>query len=373
MENGESYEIVHSKTMDIAFNLNELAKISSTDKAKIIDKARLFLNYSKKIREDKSYSSFYTALTNKILNNKKINTNKNVETIEQQKETLEYVYDWDNIPAISFDDVAGLDDVKEDVKNKILLPLIKPELFEGYSKNNGGGLLLYGPPGTGKTMIAAAIAHEIKAKFCALGPSDILNAGIGKSEKAIAQLFKEARTFDCAIIFFDEMESICPASTHAQHARQIRSEMLRQMQGLDSYCNENNKILYLIASTNKPWDVDPAFLRPGRFGTHILVDLPNDDARRYMIQKKLEKIKLKGLVKVEEIDIAKIIDLTKGFNGADITYLLDKMQELSIARSITDGNKVLKQEDFDNALNFVKTSVQINEINKIKEWSKNNG
>lgn len=99
---------------------------------------------------------------------------------------------------------------------KVLLPLKNPELYEGYVKKNGGGLLLYGPPGTGKTMIAAAIAHEIGAKFCSLGPSDLVMQGVGNSEKAAVALFKEARSFPCAVLFFDEIESICPASTHAQ-------------------------------------------------------------------------------------------------------------------------------------------------------------
>lgn len=85
--------------------------------------------------------------------------------------------------------------------------------------------MLYGPPGTGKTMIAAAIAHEIGAKFCSLGPSDLVLGGIGNSEKACVQLFKEARSFPCAVLFFDEMESICPVNTHAQGARQLRSEL----------------------------------------------------------------------------------------------------------------------------------------------------
>ena len=100
---------------------------------------------------------------------------------------------WDNIPTIGFDDIAGLDEVKEVVQVKVLLPLKNPDAFAGYEKKNGGGLCLYGPPGTGKTMIAAAIAKEIGAKFCSVKPSDLLQQGAGNTEKAVRTLFKQAR------------------------------------------------------------------------------------------------------------------------------------------------------------------------------------
>ena len=280
---------------------------------------------------------------------------------------------WDDMPQISFDDVAGLEDVKETVMRKVLLPLKNPELYEGYVKKNGGGLLLYGPPGTGKTMIAAAIAHEIGAKFCSLGPSDLVMQGVGNSEKACVQLFKEARGFPCAVLFFDEMESICPASTHAQGARQLRSELLRQIQGMQSYGEQNDKILFLIAATNKPWDIDPAFVRPGRFGTRIYVGLPDSPARKYMLEKRIAKIMQTGKVLIGGINYDSIVEKTEGFNGADMSNLLDEVQELSALRGAKTGVKEILQEDFDNALKKITTSVQPKDMQKLREWREQNG
>lgn len=282
-------------------------------------------------------------------------------------------FDWNDLPKISFDDVAGLADVKEAVFRKVLLPLKNPELYDGYVKKNGGGLLLYGPPGTGKTMIAAAIAHEIGAKFCSLGPSDLVLGGVGNSEKACVQLFKEARSFSCAVLFFDEMESICPASTHAQGARQLRSELLRQIQGMEAYGEQNDKILFLIAATNKPWDIDPAFIRPGRFGTRIYVGLPDAPARQYMLEMRLNKILQTGKVLVGSIDAEQIVEKTEGFNGADMANLLDEVQELSALRSVKTGVKEILQEDFDNALQKITTSVQEKDLQKLREWKEQNG
>ena len=233
--------------------------------------------------------------------------------------------------------------------------------------------MLYGPPGTGKTMIAAAIAHEIGAKFCSLGPSDLVMQGVGNSEKAAVALFREARSFPCAVLFFDEIESICPASTHAQGARQLRSELLRQIQGMEAYGEQNDKILFLIAATNKPWDIDPAFIRPGRFGTRIYVGLPDAPARQYMLEMRLNKILQTGKVLVGNIDAAQIVEKTEGFNGADMANLLDEVQELSALRSAKTGIKEILQEDFDNALKKISSSVQEKDMQKLREWKEQNG
>ena len=295
---------------------------------------------------------------------KKCEKSKSRHTVPSER-LGEYTFSWDNLPSTSFDDVAGLDDVKEAVYKKVLLPLQSPELYDGYVKKNGGGLLLYGPPGTGKTMIAAAIAHEIGAKFCSIGASDLVLGGLGNSTKAIVKLFQEARSFPCAVIFFDEIESLCQVNTHAQHTREIRSELLRQIQGLDAYGKDDNRILFLIAATNKPWDIDPAFVRPGRFGTRIYVGLPDAKAREYIVTTRLDKIKKKGAVVVsEDIDIGKIIAATEGFNGADMGNLLDEVQEISILRSVKTGEKVISQTDFDMALQKVTTSVQKSDLQK---------
>ena len=416
MENNEPISVVRDSLISVSQALIDYSKVDLINKIQIESKALMLINLAKEIREKKSYDDAYKKLTGKTLIKKEIEAIKEepveeeIETKideipEKKEETIivdissneisnskkcekhpknaiikkeandinSYKFNWDNNPNVTFDDVAGLDEVKDEVRKKVLTPLLHPELYEGYDKRNGGGLLLYGPPGTGKTMIAAAIAKEIGANFCSLGPSDILTTGLGNSEKAVAKLFEEARKFKCAVIFFDEIESLCPVTTHAQHARQIRSELLRQIQGLDSYSKDTNNILYLIAATNKPWDIDPAFVRPGRFGTRVYVGLPDIDARKYMINKKLSKISEIGTVSISnDIDFDKILELTNDFNGADMAYLLDEVQQISIDRASEIGEKYICQNDFDVALEKVTSSVQPNDIKKITEWRENN-
>lgn len=381
-ENGDKNEICR-KLLSVAQMLVEIGKISTADKSKSDNNARKLLDASKKLRSGEDYSDIYLYLTGRTLavpENLSESHEKEIakELLKEPKKEAtptpaEYSFNWDVRPAVSFDDVAGLKDVKDAVINKVILPLIKPELYEGYDKKNGGGLLLYGPPGTGKTMIAAAIAKEISAKFCSIGAADIITNGIGNSEKAIDTLFKEARSFDCAVIFFDEIESLCPVTTHAQHARQIRSELLRQMQGLDSYGAKSDTILFLIAATNKPWEIDPAFIRPGRFGTRIYVGLPDENARLYMLKARIEKIKAAGKVLVGELDYDEIVKKTNGFNGADVANLIDEAQEVSIMRAATGKTKTLSQEDFDTALNKITSSAQVKDLQKLAEWRKENG
>ncbi|MCH5148760.1 MAG: AAA family ATPase [Clostridiales bacterium] len=285
----------------------------------------------------------------------------------------DFKFDWDSLPVINFGDIAGLDSVKEVVRVKVLLPLQHPEVFEGYVRKGGGGLLLYGPPGTGKTMIAAAIANEIGAKFCSVKPSDLLNQGAGNTEKAVRSLFAQARSFPCSVIYFDEMDSISPKSTKSQYAKQLRSEFLAQLQGIESYGKDKGNILFLIAATNKPWDIDSAFIRPGRFGTRVYVGLPDDEARKYMLTHRLKKLEKRGVVKVSEsLNIAEIVDKTNGFNGSDMTNLLDRVEEISALRGIQTGDKSILQEDFENALEDITSSVQKEDIEKLLEWKKAN-
>ncbi len=297
------------------------------------------------------------------------------EILENSRSVVddEYKFEWDSLPDITFDDVAGLDDVKDEVKIKVLLPLKNPEAFEGYQKKNGGGLLLFGPPGTGKTMIAAAIANEIGAKFCSVKPSDLLHQGAGNTEKAVRALFNQARQFPCSVIYFDEMDSIAQKDTRSTYAKQLRSELLAQLQGIESYGKNTGNILYLIAATNKPWDMDSAFIRPGRFGTRIYVGLPDDEARRYIVTNRLNKLQQASLVKVDEdIDIDSIVETTKGFNGSDMTNMLDKVEEISIVRSIECGEKYITTDDFDQALMTVKSTVQRSDIEKLNDWNRMN-
>ena len=327
--------------------------------------------------EDLPFKTMITNVSN-LNKSEKENKSKNPEDelltdLGKSQANFEFKFDWDSLPNVKFDDIAGLDYVKEVVTTKVLLPLKNPKIFDGYVKKNGGGLFLYGPPGTGKTMIAAAIANEIGAKFCSVKPSDLLNQGGGNTEKAVRSLFSQARQFPCAVIYFDEMDSIAQKNTKSSYSRQLRSELLAQIQGIDSYNSNNGNILFLIASTNKPWEVDSAFVRPGRFGTKVYVGLPDEKARTYMIENRFKKILEKGIVNIsDDINVLDIVERTNGFNGSDITNLLDRVEEISAIRGLKTGEKVINLNDFDKAFDNVKSSVQLDDIEKLTAWKNSN-
>jgi SpoVK/Ycf46/Vps4 family AAA+-type ATPase len=160
---------------------------------------------------------------------------------------------------------------------------------------------------------------------------------------------------------------------YSQYAKQLRSEFLAQLQGIESYGKDTGNILFLICATNKPWDIDSAFLRHGRFGTKIYVGLPDEPARKYMINKRLDKIRAKGVVTIkDDIDMDSVMEQTNGFNGSDITNLLDRIEEISIIRGIRTGEKFIGNDDFTEAMKDVRSSVQLDDIAKLKEWRQEN-
>lgn len=282
-------------------------------------------------------------------------------------------FKWDEIPTITFADIAGLDECKALVERRVILPLMHPEMLQGYVNSGGGGVCLYGPPGTGKTMISAAIANRIGAKFCSITPSDLLQQGVGNTERALKALFAEARGFPCAVIYFDEMDSIAPKSTRSTAARQLRSEFLAQLQGISSYGKKSKNILFLICATNKPWDIDSAFLRPGRFGTKVYVGLPDPAARSYIVTHRLDQIAKMGSVEVrDDIDLDLIVDRTNGFNCADITNVLNNVEELSLIRAAKTGEKYICNADFILVLKKSVSSVQADDIIKLDAWRREN-
>ena len=364
--------------LKLASFLNAFSSVSITEKDSILKKAIELLNAEKDFSKTCDYESLYKRLTGRELikvkpKEIKEEDNKNEDDpIKKEESILEgYTFKWDNITNVSFNDVIGMEEVKDIIFKKVMLPFKNPDAFIGYEKNNGGGMLLYGPPGTGKTMIAAAIANETNAKFCVVNVQDIIQSGIGNSEKAIKTLFEEARSFHCSIIFFDELECICPSQTRAQHAKQIRSALLSEMQGMKSYENGDNNILLLIGATNKPWEIDSAFLRPGRFGIRVFVGLPSFDMRKQIVKNKIEKIKSGNVVLIkEDIDFDKIAELTEGYNCADITHILEEVQESSIIRFVEGESKYLCMEDFIRVINNYSSSVNKEDLDKIEKWEK---
>jgi len=258
------------------------------------------------------------------------------------------------VPDISFNDIAGLDDVKQSINIRMIYPILHQEKYKLYSKKQGGGILLYGPPGTGKTMIARAIAHEVNAVFYIVKPSDILSKYVGESENHIKSLFEEVKKHSSVVLFFDEIDGLFKNRGTDEHNDRRISEFLQYMDGFE----KTESQLLILGATNRPWDVDPAARRPGRFSQSIYVPLPDDSARQQMISKSL-----KNVPGYEQIDIALIVSRTQGYSGADLEELCDQAKEFPLMRSIKNNQiENLTNDDVLNALSIVKPSVSMKEF-----------
>lgn len=264
-------------------------------------------------------------------------------------------------PGVLFDDIAGLDYAKQCIVDNIVLPILRPDLFENLGIENGDGILLYGPPGTGKTMFAQAVATEINAAFFEVKVSDIESSRPGESERNISELFHTARAFNPAIIFFDEFESLGMSrdigSNQDIYGRNV-TELLAQIQGF----TKKPTMLILIAATNRPWDIDAALLRPGRFGTQIFVGLPNFEARLAIIQKQLATVSFEN-----NYNLSELAEITDGYNGADLAELCKRIKMNSIRRNVTNQTAAITENDIDNALKVMRPSVNTEMIRRF-EW-----
>ena len=264
---------------------------------------------------------------------------------------------------ITFNDIAGLEEAKSAFKEKVVYAFEHKELYEKYGKKVGGGLLLYGLPGTGKTMFAEAASNETDALFIPIKCSDIKSKWYGESETNVKKIFDKARKAKKAIIFFDEFEAIGAKRTDNSENgnNDLVPQILAEMQGIGS--SSTNSIIMVIAATNKPWAIDSAFLRPGRFDEKIYIPLPDFEAR-----KKLFELKLKT-VPQENLDFEYLANVTDGFNGADIGAYCDKLKMLAINKSIAQNEECpITMEEVTQVQGSIKSSVSNEDVERLLEF-----
>ena len=222
-------------------------------------------------------------------------------------------------PNVQWTDVGGLQEVKEELKEAIEWPLKHADLFAQADIIPPKGLLLYGPPGTGKTMIAKAVASTSEANFISIKGPELLSKWVGESEKGIREVFRKARQAAPCIVFFDELDSVAPHRSGGEAGdsrvtERIVSQLLTEMDGLE----DDLKGVVVIGATNRPDIVDEALLRPGRFDRLLEISLPDNEARKEILKIHTSK---KPLDKTVSLD--KLVELTKGYSGADIAALVN--------------------------------------------------
>jgi transitional endoplasmic reticulum ATPase len=251
------------------------------------------------------------------------------------------------VPSVKWDEIGGLEIVKQELKEAVEWPLKNPKVFKRLGVKPPKGVLLYGPPGTGKTLLARAVATESKANFIPIKGPELLSQWMGESEKGVRKIFKKARQTAPSIIFFDEIDSMAPrrgANSDSQVAERVVNQILTEMDGIEDLGE-----VVVVAATNRPDMLDTALLRPGRFDRIVLASIPDEESRE-----KIFKIHTQNMPLVE-VDLKKLASKTEGYVGADIEAVCREAAMLTLRNDMEA--KSVTMEYFKKALEKVRPSV----------------
>ncbi|MBN1896905.1 MAG: CDC48 family AAA ATPase [Candidatus Aenigmarchaeota archaeon] len=257
------------------------------------------------------------------------------------------------IPNVKWDDVGGLENVKERLKEMVEWPLQNPKAFDRLGIRPPAGILLYGPPGCGKTMIAKAVATEAGANFISVKGPEVLTMWVGESEKKIREIFRRAKQVAPSIIFFDEIDSLTPRrgmNLGTRVTENIVSQILTEMSGLEDMHN-----VTVMAATNRPDMLDPAIMRPGRFDRQVLVQAPEEKARLEIL-----KVHTKNMPLAKDVDLKKIAKETEGHSGADLESVVREAGLNAMRENM--NTKDVKNKHFTQALEEVSPSIDTSVI-----------
>jgi len=253
------------------------------------------------------------------------------------------------VPAVHWEEIGGLKDVKEELKEAVEWPIKNPEMFKRMGIKPPKGILLFGPPGCGKTMLARAVATESEANFITIKGPEVFSKWVGESEKAIREVFRKGRMAAPAVIFFDEFDSLVPRRglgyADSGVSERVISQLLTEMDGIVAL-----EDVVVIAATNRPDILDPAVLRPGRFDRLIYVPQADEDSRLVIF-----KIYTKDMPLTKDVDLQRLAAMTKNYSGADIESLCREAALNALRKDV--NAKEVTLADFEVAMKKVGPSV----------------
>lgn len=253
-------------------------------------------------------------------------------------------------PKVTFDMIAGMLDAKESIFDMVILPLKDPEKAKALKLKPGGGVLLYGPPGNGKTLLGKAVAHELDAAFFYASGAQLRSKWHGESEQRLRALLQAAKSQPVAVLFLDEVDGLLPKrGGNSVVDNRIVTQFLAEVGGFE----ESENVLLILGATNKPWEIDEAVFRTGRFDEKIHVGLPDDPARLGILHMHLDSLPLQ-----EGFDFAKWADRLTGYTGSDIVGIVNDAKRAALRRSVT-GNSApqVVEADIEQAFKTIPSSV----------------
>lgn len=286
------------------------------------------------------------------------------------------------IPNVTWEDIGGMKDVKNELLEMVRYPLQWPELLKHFGQKLARGVLLYGPPGCGKTQLAKALANDCQANFIAIRGPELLTMWFGESEHNVRDLFDKARQAAPCILFFDEIDSLASSrGSSLGDANGASDRVLNQLLiEIDGIAERNN--IYIIAATNRPDILDKALMRPGRFDKHIYIPLPDYESRLHIFEAVLRNTPIQ-----DDVDLKQLADITKGFSGADIneicqTAIQQAIREYIRSRSPVEAQSeamdveeslesyMLTRSHFEQAMRTARRSVGDGEIRRYEDFHK---